>query len=267
MLALFTDFGLDGPYIGQMKAVLHRDAPGVPVINLLADAPPFQAMAGAYLLAAYGPALPGGTIIVAVIDPGVGSDRDTLMLEADGRWYVGPENGLMALVARRATTARAYPLWPRDGVGGSGGGDLGPISASFHGRDLFAPAAARLARGERPDPACGRPAATVDRPDWPDDLGRIIYIDHFGNAMTGLRADQLTADTVLTVNGRAMRRARTFSDVPAGTAFWYENANGLAEIAVNQGRARDMLGLAPGDAVAGRPSDVSDSPQGGTPPA
>jgi S-adenosylmethionine hydrolase len=262
MLALFTDFGLDGPYIGQMKAVLHRDAPGVPVIDLLADAPPFQAMAGAYLLAAYGPALPDGTIIVAVVDPGVGSDRDTVMLEADGRWYVGPENGLMALVARRAAAAQAYPLWPRGGV--SGGGDPGPISASFHGRDLFAPAAARLARGERPDPASGRPPATVDRPDWPDDLGRIIYIDHYGNAMTGLRAHQLAGNSVLTVHGRAVHRARTFSDVPAGTAFWYENANGLAEIAVNQGRACDALGLAPGDAVAVRPSGVSDPPHGGT---
>lgn len=248
MLALFTDFGLDGPYIGQMKAVLHRDAPGVPVIDLLADAPPFQAMAGAYLLAAYGPALPGGTVIVAVVDPGVGSDRDTLMLEADGRWYVGPDNGLMALVARRAAAARAYPLWPRDDV--SGNGAAGAISASFHGRDLFAPAAARLARGERPEPASGRPPTTVDRPDWPDDLGRIIYIDHYGNAMTGLRAQHLGSDAVLTVHGRAVQRARTFSDVPAGTAFWYENANGLAEIAVNQGRARDALGLAPGDAVA-----------------
>lgn len=260
MLALFTDFGLDGPYIGQMKAVLYRDAPGVPVIDLLADAPPFQAMAGAYLLAAYGPALPSGTIIVAVVDPGVGSDRETLMLEADGRWYVGPENGLMALVARRAAAARAYPLWRRDE------GNAGPISASFHGRDLFAPAAARLARGERPDPASGRPPATVDRPDWPDDLGRIVYIDHYGNAMTGLRADHLPADTVLVVNGRAVRRARTFSDVPVGAAFWYENANGLAEVAVNQGRAGDALGLAPGDAVAVQPSDVSDSRHGGTPP-
>jgi len=244
MLALFTDFGLDGPYTGQVKAVLHTRAPEVPVIDLCADAPMFDPMLSAYLLAAYGPALPVGTVIVAVVDPGVGSERGTLMLEADGRWYVGPDNGLMAMVARRAETARAFPLFGPDG------GDGAFVSASFHGRDLFAPAAARLARGERPDPASARPGGCADRAGWPDDLDRVIYVDRYGNVMTGWRADRLAPETTLIANGRTARPARTFSDVPHGALLWYGNANGLAELAVNGGRACDGLSVKPGDVIS-----------------
>jgi S-adenosylmethionine hydrolase len=243
LIAVFTDFGLDGPYTGQMKAVLHRDAPGVPAVDLCADAPMFDPMASAYLLAALVPWLPDGTVVLGVVDPGVGSDRGTLMLEADGRWFVGPDNGLFAPVARRAASARAYPLVPTTGA---------VISASFHGRDLFAPAAARLARGERPDPATGRDGATADRPDWPDDLDRVVYVDRYGNVMTGRRATTVPPGADLIANGRPAARARTFSDVPVGQAFWYENANGLAELAVNRGRADLALGLRVGDAVTVR---------------
>jgi S-adenosylmethionine hydrolase len=242
VLAVFTDFGLEGPYTGQMKAVLHRQAPGVPVVDLLADAPMFDPKPSAYLLAALAPVLPSGSVVLAVVDPGVGSARGTAMVEADGRWYVGPDNGLFALVARRAATVRAYPVFPA----------AGPVSASFHGRDLFAPAAARLACGERPADGDAIDPAAVDRADWPDDLARIVYFDRYGNAMTGLRADRLASGAELIVHGRPVRRARTFSDVSHGQAFWYENANGLAEIAVNQGRAADALGLRPGDPVGVR---------------
>ncbi len=246
MLALFTDFGLEGPYTGQVKAVLHARAPGVPVVDLCADAPMFDPMLSAYLLAAYGPTLPTGTVIVAVVDPGVGSARGTLMLEADGRWYVGPDNGLMAMVARRAESARVFPLFAPDREGPAA------ISASFHGRDLFAPSAARLARGERPDPADARPAALADRADWPDDLDRVIYIDRYANVMTGLRAARLPPACDLVAGDRPAARARTFADVPTGGLLWYENANGLAEVAVNAGRAADVLGARPGDAVGVR---------------
>nr|WP_184435880.1 SAM-dependent chlorinase/fluorinase [Roseospira goensis] len=239
MVAVFTDFGLEGPYTGQMKAVLHRDAPGVPVVDLLADAPVFDPRASAYLLAALVPALPAGSVVLGVVDPGVGSDRGAVMVEADDCWYVGPDNGLFALVVRRARTARAFPVFEAPGA----------VSASFHGRDVFAPAAARLACGERPERGAARAPATVDRPDWPDDLDRIVYIDRYGNAMTGLRAGRLDPGAELVAHGRPARRARTFSDVPVGQAFWYENANGLAELAVNQGRAADALALRPGDAI------------------
>lgn len=240
MLALFTDFGASGPYMGQMRMVLHRGAPGCPVVDLCADAPMFDPQASAYLLAALVPAVPPGTVVVGVVDPGVGSSRDTVMMEADGRWFVGPDNGLFALVARRAARRRAFRVFP----------PAGPVSASFHGRDVFAPAAARLARGDQPNSASGVDAATIDRAAWPDDLPRIVYVDHYGNAMTGLRAASLTADAHLAVRGWTAPPARTFSDVPERACLWYENSQGLAEVAVNQGRADQTLGVRIGDAVA-----------------
>ena len=99
---LFTDFGLHGPYTGQMKAVLHQMAPGIPVIDLFADAPVGNPKASAYLLAAYAAWFPAGTVFLCVVDPGVGGTRPAIIIEADGRWYVGPGNGLFELVQRRA---------------------------------------------------------------------------------------------------------------------------------------------------------------------
>jgi S-adenosyl-L-methionine hydrolase (adenosine-forming) len=110
MILLCTDFGLAGPYVGQVKAVLARKAPGVPVIDLFADLPPFRPQLAAYLLAAYGEAFEAGDIILAVVDPGVGSARAALALEADGRWYVGPDNGLFEIVLRRARATRCWAI-------------------------------------------------------------------------------------------------------------------------------------------------------------
>jgi len=235
MIVLFTDFGLCGPYTGQMKAVLHQMAPGAQVVDLFADAPAGDPKAAAYLLAAYAPFFPEGTVFLCVVDPGVGGARPPVVVDADGRAYVGPGNGLFELVQRRAREVECYAI------------DWRPerLSASFHGRDLFAPVAAMLARGEDPP---GEPCddRAFRRPDWPDDLAEIVYVDRFGNAMTGMRAATLPAATKLSAAGRLLTRARTFSDRPPGEAFWYENSNGLVEIAVNSGRADRKLGLAVG---------------------
>ena len=238
MIVLFTDFGLAGPYTGQVKAVLRRDAPAIEVIDLFADAPQGNPKAAAYLLAAYAAWFPAGTVFLCVIDPGVGGPRAPLMIDADQRWFVGPDNGLFELLLRRATTAaqaRAISWRPEK------------LSASFHGRDLFAPIAARLARGDSP-PA--RPHAPLRHPDWPDDLPEIVYIDHYGNALTGLRASTVPPEAVLSTASRRITHAATFSSVPPGTPFWYENSNGLAEIAVNLGRADAVLDLRIGSPVA-----------------
>ncbi len=238
MIVLFTDFGLHGPYTGQMKAVLHQTAPGIEAIDLFADAPAANPKASAYLLAAYAPWFPAGTVFLCVIDPGVGGTRPPVILQADGRWYVGPGNGLFELVERRARTARSWDIsW-----------QPAQLSASFHGRDLFAPVAAMLARGDAP-PGRPRRDRADRRPDWPDDLGEIVYIDHFGNAMTALRAAMLPPAARLAAAGRVFERARTFGDLPSGAAFWYENSNGLAEISVNRGRADRDLGLSAGSPV------------------
>ena len=238
MIVLFTDFGLQGPYTGQMKAVLHKMGPGIPVVDLFADAPVGNPKASAYLLAAYAEWFAAGTVFLSVVDPGVGGTRPPIILEADSRWYVGPGNGLFELVERRATSARSWDIvWKPE-----------RLSASFHGRDLFAPVAAMLARGE-PPPGSPRKDRTHRRIDWPDDLSEIVYIDHYGNAMSGLRAVMLPRGARLVAAGQLLRRAGTFSDQPPGTAFWYENSNGLAEIAVNQGRADRELGLVIGTPV------------------
>ena len=238
MIVLFTDFGPGGPYTGQMKAVLAREAPGVPVVDLADDLPACDPEPAAYLLAAFAPAFPPGAVFVCVVDPGVGSDRAPVALSADERWYVGPDNGLLAIAARRADDATWFTIDWRPAT----------FSASFHGRDLFAPVAARIARGEA---APGTPldgAATVGI-DWPADRAAIVYIDPYGNAMTGLRANLVPTDAKIVASGQRLGRLRTFSDAEPGAAFWYENANGLAEIAVNRGRADRQLGLQVGTPV------------------
>ncbi|HEX5455088.1 MAG TPA: SAM-dependent chlorinase/fluorinase [Stellaceae bacterium] len=239
MIVLFSDFGLPGPYTGQMQTVLMRDAPNVPVVSLFADAPPGQPQPSAYLLAAYAGWFPAGTVLLCVVDPGVGGARRALIVEAAGRFYVGPDNGLFELALRRAADPSAWEITWRPPT----------LSASFHGRDLFAPVAARLAGGKTPA-ALGAPAAPLRYPDWPDDLAEIVYIDHFGNALTGMRGEAVPAGTRLAVGGRAVPHAETFSAVPQGAAFWYVNSNGLVEIAVNRGRADQVLGLSVRSPVA-----------------
>jgi S-adenosylmethionine hydrolase len=237
MIVLFTDFGWEGPYIGQMQARIHAIAPRAPIINLFADLPAHNPKAAAYLLPAYAADFRAGTVFVCVVDPAVGTGtHKPTVLSCDDRWYVGPDNGLFEILRRRAMkTDNQVILWQPES-----------LSASFHGRDLYAPVAAKLLAGETVQM---RPEAALRFPDWPDDLAEIIYIDHFGNTMTGLRAATLPASAVLHLKGRALRRLKTFAEASPGEGFWYENANGLAEIAVNQGHAAQVYNLVIGDPV------------------
>jgi len=239
MIVLFTDFGLEGPYIGQMQAVLWREAPGIPVVNLCADVPCHEPRAAAYLLAAYAGEFPEGSVFLGVVDPGVGGERAAVVVRADGRWYVGPDNGLFNVVAMRAGDVEWWDITWRPAR----------LSASFHGRDLFAPVAARIARG---DPPPGDPGAVVERIDrgWSQDHPHIIYIDRFGNAVSGVRAAAVPRERTIRIRGHELPFARTFGEVAPGEAFWYENANGLLECAVNRGRADRVLGLSLGDALS-----------------
>ena len=237
MIVLYTDFGSDGPYTGQVQARLYQQAPGVAVINLFSDLAPYEVQAAAYLLPAYSAGFPPATVFLCVVDPGVGSARPGVVVKADGCWYVGPNENLFALLARRAARLECWQL--PDPVG---------VSSSFHGRDVFAPAAALLATGATVD-AETVPAACLEQPDWPDDLFRVCYIDRFGNAITGVRASELDTTQSLEVNGRVLRAASTFSDVAPGDAFWYENSNGLVEFAVNRGRADQVLGIEVGTVI------------------
>lgn len=242
MILLFTDFGHDGPYVGQMKAVLARAAPAVPTIDIMHDAPVCDPRRAAYLLAALARGSGDGDVWLAVVDPGVGGDRDPVVVDCDGVRFVGPDNGLFEIVRRRAARSRKWRIAWRPPI----------LSESFHGRDLFAPVAARLALGDAPPgddlgdgSAPGRPGA-----GWPDELSEIVYVDRFGNLMTGLDGTAIDTDTVLSAGGRKLGFARTFSDARRGEAFWYVNSSGLVEIAANQENAAALLGLGVGDSVA-----------------
>jgi S-adenosyl-L-methionine hydrolase (adenosine-forming) len=234
MLVLFTDFGSAGPYVGQMKAALARDAPGIAVIDLLHDAPRMNPRASAYLLAALAGSMPEGAVFACVVDPGVGTDRRAVMLQADGRWFVGPDNGLLDVVGRRADRAGWWEITWRPPS----------MSSTFHGRDLFAPVAARLALGEAP-PGTEIPSPLPTR-NWPADLPEVVYLDPYGNAATGLRAKIVGPDVVLRANERCFQPVTTYGDAPAGTAIWYANSSAHAELAVSEGSAAGSCALAIG---------------------
>jgi hypothetical protein len=242
VILLLTDFGAAGPYVGELHLVLRRLAPEVPVVDLQHDLVPFRPDLAAWLLAArLGLARPGD-VVLAVVDPGVGTDRAPLAVRLDGVWIVGPDNGLLEPALRRAGSVESFHIaWRPE-----------RLSASFHGRDLFAPVAARLARGERHDLV---PGPVGRRPDWPDELAAIVYLDAYGNAITGLRAAALPEAARLAVAGRTLGRVHTFADAPPGGLFWYEGSAGLAEIAANGASAAALLGLAPGAVVAVLPPE------------
>ncbi len=240
MIFLFTDFTRDGPYVGQMQAVLAAQAPGVPVIDLMQDAPAFAPKPAAYLLAALAKDFPDGSICIGVVDPGVGTARPPVVVEADGRRFVGPGNGLFELIGRRATATRTWRIdWRPEA-----------LSASFHGRDLFAPVAAKLATGNAPEGLLApQPVEDIPGAAWPDDLPEIIYADGFGNLMTGLRNESVPPNAVMLAGGATIPPARVFGDAAPAAPFWYANSCGLAEIAVPSGSAAATLGLAIGDPV------------------
>ncbi|MGQ0657289.1 MAG: SAM hydrolase/SAM-dependent halogenase family protein [Chromatiales bacterium] len=236
MIVLITDFGLEGPYVGQLQRVFLEQAPSVPVINLLADAPTCNPRATSYLLDAYTAGYAAGTVFLCIVDPGVGSGRHApVAVNRTDCWYVGPDNGLFEIVRRRAPDSQTFRIEWRPPH----------LSASFHGRDLYAPVAARLASGDRSGLS---PSQPLRFPEWPDDLPEVIYVDHYGNAMTGVRAAKVAIDTTtVELRGRRLRHAHTFAEVAQAEAFWYENSNGLLEIAANRGRADVTLSLRIGD--------------------
>lgn len=249
MFVLFSDFGVRGPYVGQMKAVLHTAAPGIPIIDLMHDAPAFDPQSSAYLLASMVAEFPAGAVFLTVVDPGVGTDRRALVVQADGRWFVGPDNGMLSQIARRAENVQAWRIdWRPD-----------RLSTSFHGRDLFAPVAAGIGRDGGFSDASGRtrlgeeiPAGEVDRADWPDEFQQIVYIDDFGNLISGVRAEKVSPNDRILVHNVEIKGETTFASVPPGTLFWYENSNGLVEIACNRGRADQQLEVSVGATIGVR---------------
>jgi S-adenosyl-L-methionine hydrolase (adenosine-forming) len=237
-IVLFTDFGPD-LYVGQVKGVLLEHAPQVAVIDLLHDAPAFDVAASAHLLAACVPRFAAGSVFLAVVDPGVGTARDAIVMECDGRYLVGPDNGLLSVCAARAAVSRCWSIvWQPDS-----------LSISFHGRDLFAPVAGAIAAGNWPDARlAAKPAPDVAF--GTEDAHAVIYVDSYGNACTGVRASRVRRDAIVRAAGTRCAYAPVFGEAQAGAPFWYENSLGLVEIAANRASAASLLGLRVGDAIS-----------------
>ena len=238
MILLFTDYGIDGPYIGQVQAVINKMAPEEPVINLLANAPRQNPKAAAYLLASLARGYPEETIFFCVIDPCVGTFKDIpVVLKIDDCWFVGPDNGLFDVVAGNGKKVECWEIhWRPE-----------KLSTTFHGRDLYAPITAMIANGlDIP----GERFKWQDKNQWPKDLYEIIFIDHFGNCMTGIRAGKINNAITLRISDNQISHADTFAEVSKGQVFWYQNSNGLIEIAVNKGNASKQLNLDIGTEVA-----------------
>jgi len=233
MILLFTDFGFTDPYIGQMHREIIKFKADTPVVDLFHNVPAFNIKAAAYLLAAYCPPV-RDSVYCCVVDPGVGGRRAALAIEIDGCWYVGPDNGLFEILCRRSEARTEEISWRPD-----------TLSNSFHGRDLFAPVAARLNAGQVVDT---RPIRPIRFPGWHDELDEILYVDHYGNLICGRRGETIDDDAIIECAGKQIAYARIFSDL-AGL-FWYRNANGLIEIAANQESAARILGVGVGDQVA-----------------
>ena len=220
--------------------MLARHAPRVPVVDALHDAPDFGIAPAAHLLAALARGFPAGSVFLAVVDPGVGGARDAIAIRADGKTFVWPDNGLLSIVWQRSRHRRCFRIAWRPGR----------LSPSFHGRDLFAPVAAKLARRAVPRGWLApkrEPDVLLDAAD----LARVIYVDHYGNAVTGLRSSSLPKTAVLQARGKALRYARTFEEARA--AFWYRNSIGLVEIAATGASAARLLRLRVGAPVSRSP--------------
>ena len=234
MILLFTDFGVTDPYIGQLHREIIKCKADIPVVDLFHNVPAFNIKAAAYLLAVYCPPVLD-SVYCCVVDPGVGGQRAAVAIEISGCWYVGPDNGLFEILCRRYEARIQEITWRPE-----------TLSNSFHGRDLFAPVAARLDAGKTVD---SRPGRLHRFPDWPDELDEIVYVDHYGNLICGHRGDTIADEANMKCASQTIAYARTFSDLAVGGLFWYRNANGLVEIAANQRSAAELLGIGVGEAI------------------
>ena len=236
MIVLFTDFGVRDPYVGQVKARLAEHAPTQQVVDLLHEVPDFNPHAGAHLLAALATGFPPGSVFLAVVDPGVGTPRAAVAVMAGGRWFVGPDNGLLSVVAARHADTRVWRIdWKPEN-----------LSSTFHGRDLFARVAADIARGEFPTDKLS-PTDRLNVEFDAGDLARVIYLDHYGNAWTGVRG--VPTNARVSAAGELFKHSESFGFVGKGEGFWFINSVGLLELAVNRGSAADTFGLKVGDPV------------------
>lgn len=252
MLTLTTDFGLQDVYVGVMKGVIAKINPNVNVIDLTHEIAPQNIAAGRFALMNAVPYFPRDTVHIGVIDPGVGSDRESCAIAFSHGFLVGPNNGLFSGVLHQFPAQKAVSLtnpkyWRSE-----------TVSSTFHGRDIFAPVAAYLASGV-PIEELGEPISTHDlkefsfpSPKFSENqiIGYVQYIDYFGNLITNIPATEVRGKQwTVTVNHQTISRGRTYSDVSPHQLIALIGSHGWVEIAVNQGSAVKALSLTYGDQI------------------
>ncbi|MGQ0639888.1 MAG: SAM hydrolase/SAM-dependent halogenase family protein [Gemmatimonadaceae bacterium] len=245
LVTLFTDFGTADGYVAELKGVLYELAPNADMVDLSHDVPPHDVEHARLAVARYWRRFPAGTVHLVVVDPGVGGERAALAVASDGRYLVGPDNGVLS-PALLANDARAVRL------------DVPAHAApTFHGRDVFAPAAASLAIGIPIDslgspfatPVIRRTPAALRGPDG-SLLGEVIAIDRFGNLVTNLVT---TGDHIVEFARRRLPLRHTYADVAPNTLVATVGSSGLVEIAMRDGDAAKTLGAEVGAPVTLRP--------------
>ncbi|MBI3608380.1 MAG: SAM-dependent chlorinase/fluorinase [Nitrospirae bacterium] len=256
LITLTTDFGLRDPSVGSMKGVILSIFQDVTLVDLTHAIPPHAIASASYILGMASRYFPPGSIHVAVVDPGVGSARRPVVCSAGGQRYVGPDNGLFADICRRDPQWESFELAetryclkaPR-------------LSPTFQGRDVFAPAAAWLARGTAPNafgprvtdlvgmesPKAGR---GPDRRGSSLQDGEIIWVDRFGNLITGIEPSPGATDYVVSIGGKDVPLVTHYEEGPANAPAALVNSDGLVEVFVNRGDAARTLGASIGTPVA-----------------
>lgn len=252
-VVLLSDFGLMDPYVGQMRGTIARLAPGVQILDLTHGVAPFNLPQAGYFLAASAPHFPEDAVFVAVVDPGVGTDRRIVAVERRRQIFLAPDNGLLDLVLQGGDPLRVFDLTP-DAI------TLGRASATFQGRDVLAPLAARLAQGEPPstlgtamDPS-GLVRSSWSRPRAENGgvEAQVLHVDRFGNCVLNLRQDfgLPPAEVRLTApQAQPLRRVRTYADLAPGQVGLLLGSQGFFELAQFMGSAAELLGLKPEAAV------------------
>ena len=254
LITLTTDFGLADWFVGTMKGVILRLNPIAKIEDITHGIPPGDLRAGAFSLAASARFFPRGTVHMAVIDPGVGSARKALAVRTANYTFVGPDNGVLSWALRKEKIKAIHRLENQRYF-------LRPISHTFHGRDVFAPVAAHVARGVPLSKLGPKQRDFVQLP-WPEPIvgkkwseGEVIYIDHFGNAITNLGAERVRDPLANTIRIRTRKGVWVcplktyYSAVEVETPAAIVGSSGFLEIAVNGGSAAELLGLRIGTRV------------------
>lgn len=250
VITLTSDFGLHDGYVAAMKGAMLAIAPDATLVDVSHRVPPQDVASGAYVLSGAYRYFPAGTVHLAVVDPGVGSARRAIVVETPDQLFVGPDNGLFSAVFERETKWKVVeirnPAFFRPAV-----------SPTFHGRDIFGPAAAHLSNGV-PAEELGPPVVDPNRLDlWTvhtcgdDVVGRIVHVDGFGNAISNLGRQHLGDARVRIRTGTCLFDgiSRTYADVPEGEALVLYGSEDTLEVAINGGSAARELGLRRGDRV------------------